>query len=279
MEEAEDSFVQFGFNGLQGLGEAGLFGAFFFEIGLPFVGDAWVFQGVGGEFEALFQGFAEGVEGEFPPGFLFLVQGIGAGFAEGLAQILKSARFSRARVMRDIVGPERERAKAHSQMRKTVQPDARKSRVTSRSRCAFRASFTVQKATRVFGVRPWRGQPCQKQPSTNTATFCARKMKSGFPGSGTPRRQPMMRRSRINTMSRSSVARFPRARTRDIRSERSATVSVSVTASFSADAFCSAPRCQRRFPPRSFCPAYFLPKSPKLAPRVAYPMKIAYLRE
>lgn len=86
MEEAEDSFVQFGFGGLQGLGEAGLFGAFFFEIGLPFVGDSWVFQRVGGEFEALFQGFAEGVEGEFPPGFGFLVQGIGAGFAEGLAQ-------------------------------------------------------------------------------------------------------------------------------------------------------------------------------------------------
>jgi hypothetical protein len=55
--------------------------------------------------------------------------------------------------MRAIVRPARERAKAHSHTRKTIQPDFRKARVTARSRCEFRASFAVQKTTRVFGVR------------------------------------------------------------------------------------------------------------------------------
>ena len=97
-------------------------------------------------------------------------------------------------MMRATVRPAYERAKAHSHIRKTAHhPDARSARETARSRCAFRASFVAQKATRVFGVRPWRGQPCQKQPSTNTATFCARKTKSGLPGSGVPRRQSVMR--------------------------------------------------------------------------------------
>jgi hypothetical protein len=139
--------------------------------------------------------------------------------------------------MRATVRSAHKRAKAHSHIRKTTQPDARSARETARSRCAFRASFAVQKATRVFGVRPWRGHPCQKQPSTNTASFAARKTKSGLPGSGASRRQPVMRCSRSNAMSRNSVAWFPRERTRDIRSERSATVSVSATATFSADVF------------------------------------------
>ena len=49
-----------------------------------------------------------------------------------------------ARAIRAIVRPARERAKAHSQMRKTFQPDARNARVTARSRCAFRARFGTQ---------------------------------------------------------------------------------------------------------------------------------------
>ena len=111
--------------------------------------------------------------------------------------------------MRAIVRPARERTKAHSQMRRTVQPEARSARVTVRSRSAFRASFAAHHAARVTGLVAWRGQPCQKQPSTNTATFSARKMKSGLPGSGAPRRQPVMPCSRISAMRRSSVARFP----------------------------------------------------------------------
>lgn len=117
-------------------------------------------------------------------------------------------------------------------MRSTRQPRLRSVLLTSRSRCAFRASLAFQNATRVFGMRAWRGQPCQKQPSTKTASFAARKTKSGLPSSGAPRRQPVMRCSRINAISRSSVARFPCERMRDIRSERSTAVSVSATATF-----------------------------------------------
>jgi len=83
----------------------------------------------------------------------------------------RSERRSRVRTMRDIVRAARDRVKAHSQTRTTVHPDLRKARVTSRSRCAFLASFGAQYVRRDDGTRPWRGQPCQKQPSTNKATF------------------------------------------------------------------------------------------------------------
>ena len=129
--------------------------------------------------------------------------------------------------MRATVRSARERAKAHSHIRNTVHPDARSARETARSRCAFRASFGAQYVRRDDGTRPWRGQQCQKQPSTNTAIFCARKTKSGLPGSGAARRQPVMQCSRINAISRSSVARFPRERTRAMISLRSAAVNTS----------------------------------------------------
>ena len=137
--------------------------------------------------------------------------------------------FTRAseRAMRAAVCELRARVNAHSHTRSTVQPAARRARETARSRCAFRASFGCQYARRDEGTRPWRGQPCQKQPSTNTATFSARKTKSGLPGSGAPRRQPVMRCSRINAIKRSSVARFPRERMSDITALRFARVNTS----------------------------------------------------
>jgi hypothetical protein len=122
-----------------------------------------------------------------------------------------------------------------SQMRSTRQPRFRRIPLTSQSRRTFRASLAFQNATRLFGILPWRGHPCQKQPSTNTARFSVRKMKSGLPGIRAPRRQPTMRCFRSNAIKRSSVLRFPRERTRDIRSERSTTVSVSDTTTSLAD--------------------------------------------
>jgi len=62
-------------------------------------------------------------------------------------------------------------------------------------------------------------------------------MKSGLPGSDAPRRQPLIRFTRINATSRSSVAQLPRERTRDMRSERSSRVRVSATAKSLADIF------------------------------------------
>ena len=120
-------------------------------------------------------------------------------------------------------------ASSCSQIRSTRQPRCVSMRFTFRSRCALRASLAVQNAMRDLGTRLCCGQQCQKQPSTKTVSFCMRKTKSGLPGNDEPRRQPVMRCSRKNPMSRSSVARFSRDRTRDIRSERSTVVSVSIS--------------------------------------------------
>jgi len=120
-----------------------------------------------------------------------------------------AAFWIRARAMRAAVASPRVRVSAHSHTRNTVHPIARSSRETLLSRAALRASFVDQKVTRVFGVRRCLGHPCQKQPSTKTATFCARNTKSGFPGNGTPRRQPVMLDARRRRIIRSSVERFP----------------------------------------------------------------------
>jgi hypothetical protein len=69
---------------------------------------------------------------------------------------------------------------AHSQMRITRQPARRKTRFTSRSRTLFADNFHRQNARLFFGLVACLGQPCQKQPSTNTASRACRKTKSTF---------------------------------------------------------------------------------------------------
>lgn len=64
------------------------------------------------------------------------------------------------------------------------------------------------------------GHPCQKQPSTKTATRCLGKTKSGFPISRWFRRQPEMWLARNNFASASSVSLLPLPRIRDITSDR-----------------------------------------------------------
>ena len=66
-----------------------------------------------------------------------------------------------------------------SQIRTTRQPCARKVRVTSRSRALFPASLRCQNARLLAGLVACLGQPCQKQPSTNTAVRDFEKTKSG----------------------------------------------------------------------------------------------------
>ncbi len=112
-------------------------------------------------------------------------------------------------------------------MRITRQPDFRSARVTSPSRSAFRASLTAHQAARFAGLVAWRGQPCQKQPSTKTAILAAGKTKSGLPKAGAFRRQPVMPYSRMSAMRRSSVSRFPLERMRDMTSLRFALVKTS----------------------------------------------------
>ena len=66
-----------------------------------------------------------------------------------------------------------------SQMRSTRQPFFRSVRVTSRSRLWFAANFLRQKAALFQGFVACFGQPCQKQPSTKTASLSLGKTKSG----------------------------------------------------------------------------------------------------
>ncbi len=115
-------------------------------------------------------------------------------------------------------------------MRTTVQPALRSERVTFRSRSVFRASFAFQNARFPAGIVPCLAQPCQKQPSTNTATRSRRKTKSGLPKTGAFRRQPVMPCARISAMSRSSVARFPLERIAAITALRFFLVKMSATA-------------------------------------------------
>lgn len=81
---------------------------------------------------------------------------------------------------------------AHSRTRRTVQLLFLSSRDTSRSRRILRCIFSLQNSTELEGIRWQRGQPCQKQPSTNTASLLLKKTKSGFPKTRVRRRQPVI---------------------------------------------------------------------------------------
>ena len=70
-------------------------------------------------------------------------------------------------------------ASSFPQIRITFQPLARRRRFTRRSRARLAEIFMRQKAALVLGLVPCLRQPCQKQPTTNTATWSRGKMKSG----------------------------------------------------------------------------------------------------
>ena len=84
----------------------------------------------------------------------------------------------------------------------------------------LRRIFSFQNPAFVFGRVPCLGQPCQKQPSTNTATLASRNTKSGFPNSGCLLRQPVIPCNRRKAINASSVSLFPWERMRDMTSER-----------------------------------------------------------
>ncbi len=119
--------------------------------------------------------------------------------------------------------------KACSQMRTTRHPCLRSVRLTSRSRALLAAIFFDQKTRLLTGRFECLGQPCQKQPSTKTATFCFGKTKSGLPKNGRWRRQPVMLCWRKILMRASSVSLLPCPRMWDMTSERLALVKTSGT--------------------------------------------------
>jgi len=107
------------------------------------------------------------------------------------------------------------RLRSCSQILNTYQPARRNVRVTTASRARLPESFRRQNARLYFGFVACLGQPCQKHPSTNTASLSFRKTKSGLPNTGWLRRQPVMPCRRHNFASASSVSLFPRPRIRD----------------------------------------------------------------
>lgn len=131
------------------------------------------------------------------------------------------------RRMRAMVRAARRRVRACSHTRRTRQPLARRVRVTTRSRPRLVAIFLRQNLEFCLGIVPCFGQPCQKQPSTKSASLALGKTKSGLPNSGLLRRQPEIFAARKREMSLSSVARLPRPRIWDITSERLDFVNIS----------------------------------------------------
>lgn len=103
----------------------------------------------------------------------------------------------------------------HSQIRMTVHPCARSWRATRRSRRWLRSIFLRHSRALVLGVTFFpQSCPCQKQPSTKTTTFSLRQTKSGFPGNGRCRRQPLSPDFRSRRTIVISVVSLPELRTR-----------------------------------------------------------------
>lgn len=107
-------------------------------------------------------------------------------------------------------------------MRTTLYPKIPSSRVTFLSRFTFVSILLRQNVLWVFGK--WLllqiRHPCQKHPSTNTATLYFGKTKSGCPTNLELRRHPVIPYSRNNATSLSPVLLFPFERILDIISER-----------------------------------------------------------
>ena len=66
-----------------------------------------------------------------------------------------------------------------SHSRTTVQPAWTRASSAARSRSTFLASLGDQYHWLLFGLEPWSGQACQKQPSTKMATLRAVNAMSG----------------------------------------------------------------------------------------------------
>jgi hypothetical protein len=143
-------------------------------------------------------------------------------------KLRRASQRARARRNRARSLSSRSCARSCSHIRTTVHPAERKARDTTRSLSLVRVNFGTQNPFRDLGNRAWRGHPCQKQPSTNSATRLWRQTKSGEPSSRARRRQPTIPAVRNTSISLNSVLLLPEPRTRDMRLERSARVSVSI---------------------------------------------------
>lgn len=105
------------------------------------------------------------------------------------------------------------RCNVHSLTRTTVQPARRNLLVTRLSRRRFASILSRQNLALLRGKLLQRGHPCQKQPSTNTATLRPGQAKSGRPSTVQCLRYPRNPDAQRSLPSASSVLRFPLDRT------------------------------------------------------------------
>ena len=137
-----------------------------------------------------------------------------------MSERLLARGFASALRIRRTTAPESV-FRACSQIRRTNHQCRRNIVLTFLSLVLFAAIFAAQNAIFVFGMaRQPFGHPCQKQPSTNTATRCRGKTRSGFPNNLKFLRQPLMRFVRRIVTSLASVEAFPRLRTAIMFRER-----------------------------------------------------------
>ena len=111
----------------------------------------------------------------------------------------------------------------------TFQPRCSRTLFTVLSRRTFRLIFRNQYARFVFGIRHLWGWPCQKHPSTNTATRALGKTKSGFPYSSKFLRHPVMWFSRRTARNASSVDLLPADLTWRMIHERFSLLTLSIS--------------------------------------------------
>lgn len=101
-----------------------------------------------------------------------------------------------------------------SQILITLTPSFQSALLTSFPRATFRPILASQYARFCFGILRQSLQPCQKQPSTKTATAFFANQKSGTPATSAGcSSQPLMPLLTSAIRMRTSVERFPRERT------------------------------------------------------------------
>lgn len=123
----------------------------------------------------------------------------------------------------------------HSRIRSTLHPSDLSRLPKWLSRLMFRRIFASHHRAFVRGVRLRQLCPCQKHPSTKTATLSRCQTKSGRPGSCEPLRQPARCSLRSIDMSLNSVDAFRELRILDMIAERLIPPKVSTARSLLAD--------------------------------------------
>jgi len=136
-----------------------------------------------------------------------------------------------ARIIRDNV---RSSLILHSQTRSTLHPSFRSLRATLVSLRRFDTILDFQNVRLLFEGRLQRGHPCQKHPSTNSATFDFGQAKSGFPAIGHCFLNPHIPRLRSNASILRSVVP-PNVRTEAMIFDRTSRDTLSILALTSLD--------------------------------------------